>query len=60
MKTGRSRECISRETRGGRQWLAYLTFNFLYRKFGRVSDKLCRLVTYERIGWLGEKLSRYI
>jgi radical SAM superfamily enzyme YgiQ (UPF0313 family) len=51
---------LRRLPRARSQWLAYLTFNFLYRKFGRMSDKLCRLVTYERIRWLGEKLSRYI
>lgn len=42
------------------QRAAYLMFNLLYRKFGRFSDGLCRLVGYERIGWLGEKLSRYL
>ena len=42
------------------QRAAYLMFNLLYRKFGRFSDLLCRWVGYERIGWLGEKLSRYL
>lgn len=42
------------------QRAAYLMFNLLYRKFGKFSDGLCRLVGYERIGWLGEKLSRYL
>ncbi|MCR5697865.1 MAG: B12-binding domain-containing radical SAM protein [Marinilabiliaceae bacterium] len=51
---------LRRLPRARSQWLAYLTFNLLYRKFGRVSDWLCRRVTYERIGWLGEKLARYI
>lgn len=39
---------------------AYLMFNFLYRKWGRFTDWLCTMVTYERIGRWGEKLSRYI
>lgn len=42
------------------QRAAYLMFNLLYRKFGRVSDWLCRRIGYGRIGYLGEKLSRYL
>lgn len=42
------------------QRAAYLMFNLLYRKFGRFSDWLCRRIGYARIGWLGEKLSRYL
>ena len=42
------------------QRAAYLMFNLLYRKFGRFSDWLCRRVGYARIGWMGEKLSRYL
>lgn len=39
---------------------AYLMFNLFYRKWGRFSDFLCRIITYKRIGMLGEKLSRYL
>ena len=42
------------------QRAAYLMFNLLYRKFGRFSDWLCRRVGFGRIGWLGEKMSRYL
>ncbi|MDD6051512.1 MAG: radical SAM protein [Clostridiales bacterium] len=42
------------------QRAAYLMFNLLYRKFGRFSDALCRLIGYGRIGYLGEKLARYL
>ncbi len=42
------------------QRAAYLMFNLLYRKFGKLSDRLCRLIGYGRIGYLGEKLSRYL
>ncbi len=42
------------------QRAAYLMFNLLYRKFGRFSDWLCHRVGFARIGWLGEKLSRYL
>jgi hypothetical protein len=39
---------------------AYFLFNFLYRKYGKFTDSLCRMVTYERIGLLAEKLSGVI
>ena len=42
------------------QRAAYLMFNLLYRKFGRVSDWLCHRIGFGRIGYLGEKLSRYL
>ena len=42
------------------QRAAYLMFNLFYRKFGRFSDRLCHLIGFDRIGWLGEKLSRYL
>ncbi|MBQ8672984.1 MAG: radical SAM protein [Bacteroides sp.] len=51
---------IRRLPRAKSQWLAYLTFNLLYRKYGRFTDRLCKMISYERIGWLGEKLAKYI
>lgn len=42
------------------QRAAYLMFNLFYRRFGRFTDRLARLIGYSRIGWLGEKLSRYL
>lgn len=42
------------------QRTAYLLFNLLYRKYGKFTDFLCRLLTYERIGRWGEKWSKYI
>ncbi len=44
---------------GRKQIPAYLAFNLLYRKFGRFSNVLCRLVGFERIGRWGQKLARY-
>ena len=35
----------------------YLLFNLLYRKFGKLTDRLCQMVSYEKIGWIAEKLS---
>lgn len=43
-----------------KQWIPYLTFNLLYRKYGKWTDRLCKHFTYERIGWLAEKWSRYL
>ncbi|MBQ8556236.1 MAG: radical SAM protein [Clostridia bacterium] len=43
-----------------RQRPAYLMFNLFYRKFGKFTDWLCKRITYERIGYLGEKLAKYL
>ncbi len=51
---------LRRMPRNPRQRLAYLNFNIFYRKWGRWTDRLCRLVTYRRIGLLAERLSRYL
>ena len=39
---------------------AYLMFNLLYRKYGRFTDFLCRMISYRRIGYIAEKISEYI
>ena len=39
---------------------AYLLFNVFYRKYGKFTDRVCKLITYKRIGWLAEKISRYL
>ncbi len=51
---------LRRLPRSIRQVPAYLMFNFFYRKWGRFTDWLCRRITYERIGYWAEKISRYI
>ncbi len=51
---------IKRIPKSREQILPYLMFNLFYRKFGRFTDALCRMITYRRIGILGEKLSRYL
>lgn len=38
----------------------YLLFNLLYRKFGYITDWLCKRITYRRIGALAQRLTRYI
>jgi len=42
------------------QRMGYLLFNLLYRKFGKATDLLCKWISYERVGWLAEKLSHYL
>ena len=42
-----------------KQRVAYFLFNFLYRKFGKATEKLCELITYERVGKIAEKLSYF-
>ena len=42
------------------QRAAYWMFNLFYRKWGKFTDYLCKIITYKRVGVLGEKLSRYL
>lgn len=51
---------IKRMPRSGRSLLPYFLFNLLYRKYGRFTDALCKLISYRRIGYYSEKLSRYL
>lgn len=51
---------IKRLPRAKEQRAPYLLFNFLYRKYGKLTDFLCKLISYKRIGWIAEKLSRYL
>ncbi len=54
------RNILRRMPRARGQIAPYLMFNLFYRKFGRFTDALCRLISYERIGRWGEKLSKYL
>lgn len=51
---------LRRMPRQRRLVAAYLMFNIFYRKYGRFTDFLCRMISYERIGYWGERLSRYL
>ena len=42
------------------QRAAYLMFNFFYRKFGKLTDLICKMISYERIGLWGETMSKYM
>lgn len=41
------------------QVLPYLAFNLFYRKFGKFTNFFCKVFTYKRIGYWGEKMSKY-
>ncbi len=42
------------------QRVPYLIFNLLYRKYGKFTDFICHLITYERMGKIGERLAKYM
>ena len=48
---------LKRVPKTHRQRVPYFLFNFIYRKFGKVTDNICKLITYERVGKIAEKLS---
>ena len=52
-----TKNILKRMPRQHKQRLPYLLFNFLYRKFGKATEILCELITYERVGKIAEKLS---
>ena len=50
---------LRRRPEARRQRMSYWLFNLFYRKYGRLTDRLCKLITYARIGRLAQLLSRY-
>ncbi|MBQ3231578.1 MAG: radical SAM protein, partial [Clostridia bacterium] len=51
---------IKRLPREKSQRPAYLMFNLFYRKFGAITDTLCKIIGYRQIGFLGELFSKYL
>lgn len=39
------------------QRVGFLLFNFIYRKYGRLTETICNLIGFNRIGYICEKLS---
>lgn len=39
------------------QRIGYLLFNFIYRKYGKLTERICRAIGYNRIGYICEKIS---
>ena len=42
------------------QRIPYLMFNLIYRKFGRITERMCNLVSFERIGRFARWISYHI
>lgn len=42
------------------QRIPYLLFNLLYRRYGKTTDFVCKCITYQRMGKIGELLARYM
>lgn len=55
-----TKNIIKRLPRAKEQRVPFLLFNFLYRKYGKFTDFLCKLISYKKIGLIAEKLSRYL
>ncbi len=51
---------IKRMPKSSFQIFPYLTFNFLYRKFGKVIDFFAGLIGYKNVGKIAQKLSKYL
>ncbi len=51
---------LRRRPEDRRQRMSYWLFNLFYRKYGRFTDRLCRCVTYERVGRAARYLSYYM
>ena len=44
----------------GSQRIPYLLFNLLYRRYGKFTDFVCKCITYQRMGKIGEQLAKYM
>jgi radical SAM superfamily enzyme YgiQ (UPF0313 family) len=51
------RNIIKRLPDNKKQWISYLLFNFGYRKYGKYTAKLAKLITLRKIGKLACNLS---
>lgn len=40
-----------------KQWIPFLLFNLLYRKYGKYTERLCKIIGFNRIGKLSKFLS---
>ncbi|MZK52843.1 B12-binding domain-containing radical SAM protein [Clostridium beijerinckii] len=47
---------IKRLPKSKKQWIPFLAFNFLYRKFGKLTELVCNIVSFEIIG----RFSRWV
>lgn len=47
---------MKRLPKSKKQWIPFLAFNLLYRKFGKLTELVCNIVSFEVIG----RLSRWV
>lgn len=55
-----TKNILRRMPKAAKQRITYLLFNFVYRKFGKITAKICELVSYELVGAIAEKLSYFM
>jgi len=48
---------IKRLPKAKKQWIPFLAFNLFYRKFGKLTELLCKTLTFKLIGRLGTFIS---
>lgn len=48
---------IKRTPKAKNQWIPYYLFNVFYRKYGRFTDLLCKIIGYKRVGKIAAFLS---
>ena len=41
---------IKRLPSSKKQWIPYLAFNLLYRRFGKLTEKICEIISFRRVG----------
>ena len=41
---------IKRLPNSKKQWIPYLAFNLLYRRFGKLTEKICEIISFRRVG----------
>lgn len=51
---------INRIPESKRLIVPYLMFNIFYRKYGRFTDMLCKLISYKSVGYYSAKVSKYL
>ena len=42
------------------QRAAYLTFNLFYRKYGKFTDFLCKIISYKLVGKIAQLAGKYL
>lgn len=48
---------IKRTPKAKNQWIPYYLFNIFYRKYGKFTDLVCRIIGYKRVGKIAAFLS---